>query len=102
MLDLGLIIDAYGLDHDISWLWGFFYGADDETEAVKMIEEAAWRDIVVEYLPESRMNGGHIYDEGHTVFKWEKDPNFDMEKFIDWVLENEEAIRKRIQDKEKK
>lgn len=92
MLDIDLIIDAYGLTHNVEGIrWRFGHLIPD-LEDLKLIEEAAGRGITIEYP-------AGLYDGGKIVFTGEKDPDFDFQKFLNWVAENEATIRKKISEK---
>lgn len=96
MLTVGLIIDAYGLTHKISWFGNPIFGQvdifDDEA-CLKVIQEAKGRDITMQYP------WGNICDGWHREYSWEIDPDFDFQKFLDWIEENEAEIRKKISKK---
>lgn len=101
MLDAQLLIDAYGLQHKVSWFWPLFWGIDlfDTNACIKALREAQGRDIVMQYPKESVMNGWSVYDGGRRVYEWEIDPEFDFKRFLDRVEENEEEIRKKLGEK---
>ena len=93
MLDIGLVIDAYGITHDVSGFGNPLFWQVDifDTEAcLKVLQEAQGRDITMKYP------GNWIYDGGHWEYTGEKDPNFDFLKFLDRVEENQEEIEKQL------
>ncbi len=92
MLDIDLIIDAYGLTHNVEGIrWRFGHLIPD-LEDLKLIEEAAGRGISIEYP-------AGVHDGGKIIFTGEKEPGFDFQKFLDWVEENQEEIREKVSKK---
>lgn len=89
MLDIGLVIDAYGLTHDISGIRNRFGHLIPTVEDLKLIEEAQGRDIKIVYSEGK-------FDWGELEFSGKKDPNFDFKKFLVWIQENEAEIREKI------
>lgn len=89
MLDIDLIIDAYGLTHNVEGIRWRFGHLIPEMEDLKLIEEAAGRGISIEYPT-------GVYDGGKIIFTGEIDPNFDFQNFLDRVEANEAEIREKI------
>lgn len=99
MLSVWLLIDAYGLKHKTCGFWNKLCGwvdiFDDEA-CLKVLQEAKGRDIVRTYPKDSMFYGGSVCGGEGRAYEGEIDPDFDFEKFVAWVEENEEEIIAKI------
>lgn len=93
--DIDLIIDAYGLTHNVEWIRCRFGHLIPEMEDLLLIKEAAGRDICIKYKE-------WVFDWWELVFEGEIDPDFDFEEFVNRVKENQEELEKKIDTKDKK